>query len=720
MANVEKILCEIPPKILFDHYSDVIEIMDIYVVSDEEGSLFGVSDVKSKILQKCEELQNTDPFVCRIHFRALNVVDDVFRKLTEAGMLLGEGGKYRKSESFSELLRIIKILRASVKRWIAWAVYFLYCDGVTAFSNSDLGSIISFEDESYLGELPHLVIWKDKSWKNMLKKSEDKWRLVETPYRARRVLSTYLSDRLGSAVLELAESKDEFSGEEIIALVRRGENKYLEKTLGKLGLKHENEKWYVDETAFQEIKGLLTRHPISKWPSFAVAVIKKPAVVKLEGKSKNFYVDVPNEWISHFLQRIDILGREYENLERLHRKCLELKDEWNKILKENGNWLSFIVKRRRSQDVPIAVQVSIKWDRFYKFLEDFAISDNSLEEKYSYLSLCRSAMGWMRSKPHEHQMVERVKSIVEPEVKEINRVIDDISASIDSVREKLRNRAVRKRFFPLALAYLHEAASTFQVIRNCVGDGIISACYREMRKILEGFSWVIFEDYLSCRNKEFSNDFISPCRVLSKRWYDWARRENATLKSLVEFKKSIRDIVESYFSYGETKNYAWTKNRIRANILDNLSYPLFILLSGIDKQISNELRGVIPFYDRDRLKTMAGKDIEKSLRQLKGRRLSRSDSRFIENITGDMTTGKQDNLIVPYPSNRFVLEFVSNVLNLNLYSYYKRYSYFVHSYVKTWQLFPFSSVLEFKILKHELSDYTKTLSQAIQFCSENI
>jgi len=57
---------------------------------------------------------------------------------------------------------------------------------------------------------------------------------------------------------------------------------------------------------------------------------------------------------------------------------------------------------------------------------------------------------------------------------------------------------------------------------------------------------------------------------------------------------------------------------------------------------------------------------------------------------------------------------------MKLMKLYNGYSYFVHSYDEAWQFYPFSSVLEFKIFRHELSKFTKLVMKLINFYEKEI
>ena len=68
--------------------------------------------------------------------------------------------------------------------------------------------------------------------------------------------------------------------------------------------------------------------------------------------------------------------------------------------------------------------------------------------------------------------------------------------------------------------------------------------------------------------------------------------------------------------------------------------------------------------------------------------------------------------MIPLPTNKFVLKFVDNLFSTDLYRrFYSEYSFFVHSYFSSWHVLPFSSVLEFKIFKYELNNFSNEIKK---------
>ena len=68
----------------------------------------------------------------------------------------------------------------------------------------------------------------------------------------------------------------------------------------------------------------------------------------------------------------------------------------------------------------------------------------------------------------------------------------------------------------------------------------------------------------------------------------------------------------------------------------------------------------------------------------------------------------------------FVIQLMEKLSKMKLMRLYGGYSYFVHSYDEAWQLYPFSSVLEFKIFKHEIYLFIEVIRGLLTFYENNI
>jgi len=467
----------------------------------------------------------------------------------------------------------------------------------------------------------------------------------------------------------------------------------------------------------------------NRWPFFGSIIFSNP-YFKLGKLSHTPYVDTPITFIYGFLSEIQKLTKRYQNEQkRLYSEAIELKNHFNKKFEEEyGDWLSLRLTLLPFGKKTFGIQVRVKWDKFHSFLENFAKSDNiSLEEKYLYLTLCRYfAIPIVNRQPLEsvlnRERLERVQNSVrelcEKDIEGIHSKTKDLLIKLEGAKLGLftisKRKNIKNAMIELAtLEYFPEMTSTLQGIDVLAQNGLLTSCYREMRKILENLYWVVFDDLLLLRllkdaEKIKGADIFSfeiPYRSGSKKWQEWARSNNATLSHLGELKKKIRPFAESITLYGRMKEYNWGKEKITNALMDNLSYSSFLLFTGIEKP-QDEL-DFIPSYAIKTLQEFAKKDLKNAIRQLKGKSPSKSDEKLIEELL-KIKSNQFGKFVIPsYPSNEFVIQLVSKMLGLKGIDkkYYGRYSYFVHSYGTSWQVFPFSSVLEFKILKYELSDF---------------
>ena len=308
------------------------------------------------------------------------------------------------------------------------------------------------------------------------------------------------------------------------------------------------------------------------------------------------------------------------------------------------------------------------------------------------------------------------KSYPGKDLQDINTIIDEFTSKLKEIRAELRRKLLlRRRIAPLTLAYLPEMTSTFQAIRLCANNGLISTCYREMRKIIESLTWVILDDILLFRKTEsIPEDFPPFLRIPNKRWYDWAKSNNLILRGISQLTKPLNKKVINVIK----KEYGWEKRKIEHTVFNNMTYPLLSILIGADKQPPKNLRDLIPHYETSNLLPYIKTSLTDIITQLKGKSLLNQDTKLIETIANLLAN--KPVITIPYPSPTFTMQMLEKLTKLKITKPYGEYSYFIHSYDKAWQLYPFSSVLEFKILKHQLKTFTRLLTQLLDFHRKEI
>ena len=723
MRENTELFAAIPPKFILDHY---LHILSHLVSFYKEEQQFTSSDVKNSILSKVSESDN--PFYRSTCLLAFNVSEKVLDHLAKVGLIVKEDSFFYKSKDLSKFYRLVSSMKSKVKRCVAWVVWYYYRNGVTCIDKAGLSNALSYEDKDFLNELDRLSVWKEKSWRKVLEKSNGTWRLAIEPYTpSKPILLSHIFKRMYRAILSCP--KDQIVSREIIEKIRQLELNSFRKVLRELGFEETEEKWYLNEENVESIKGVMLESLSAVWPFFGIIVSRDPSF-KLENRT--LYIDLPNSFILDFLEKVRVLSEKYKNdWEQLYKEAKKLSDSFNEDFKRSyGKWLYFTVRRERFGDKPFGIRVNVKWKEFFSFLEEFAKSDLSLREKYTYLLGCRAPSLRLAIRSNLDRTQNDVKALCANDINRIRQQLADFVNQLKIYKDTLVRVSRRKTvpMHPITLMFFPEMISTLEAFNSLVENGAIPPCYREMRKVLENLAWVIFDDLLFhkmsiLRSREYDNNVLflpSPYRNLSREWYDWASQQGLILRHWGNLKCGMQDTVKILSSYLRKKKSNWSKKMTEKELFKNISYPLFMFFTGSCVPVPEELREIVPSYKIQLLISLARRDLENLIKKLKGSPLTLSDKEFVENLLERLQAKVTTDLIPAYPSNEFVLDFVGKMFDYDIIiEQYDEKSHFVHSYFTSWHIFPFSSLLEFKILQHELSRFVGVVSQMISsYCWE--
>jgi len=725
--KIEEVLRTIPPKLVLDHYWEVFDLIAwrLKAAQPERREQFNLEDVTGYFSKELQEIDN--PIVKRSYFRALICSKALLDKLVSLGLLVKENGMLRKSNEYSKIYRVLKFgIRSSCRRLVAWAVYYLYHKGITKFSTGELLSELSYSDEEYRAELPYLYVRKNGVWTRLLEKRGNTWILIAEPYYPTKpLLLLDISYRLSLAISELAKSKREFSEWEILTKLREMEARSLERTLKRLKMRRDDGRWIIDEQTVANIRKLLLEAELPMtWPFYGVLIVKSSYFKLLGSQSRTLYGDVPNSITSEFLDRLEAACKQYENdPDEMIKQAKSLVEEYNKVLeRELGPWLKLNIRKAAFLDRSFGVKVSLEWEEFFSFLEEFSRKEIPLHEKYRYILFCRAPSLTLVMRDDMERTQAAVKEMVKEDMDRIHEILIDFTSFLEHVKRKLYKIAQRRRTVPLepsVLQYLPEMISTLRALTFLVENGTIPACYRELRKVLENLAWMVLDDILffkavSMSGRRGRDIPISPYTLVTKEWYEWSVQRGLTLRHLGELKRSIKSLVKTIHALGMTKGYAWKEKDIEEAIFGNLSVSLYLLLVGKEVEIPKKLEGLVPIYKKELLAPLIEENLRYIIKSLKGKRLSDSDEYLITEITETTLKETPKEVIAPYPSNEFVLGFVDKIFHSKLLKKYKEYSHFVHSYFTSWHIFPFSSVLEFKVFKYELETFSQMVHDLIK------
>ena len=724
MVKYMDILSELSPKVLLDHYWTVLETIN---TSFSIYSKFATQDISKYFLNKISSANNS--YYLRNYIRAQKVINEIIVKLAKINLLKKVDNYFEKTDGYSEFFTFLKKnIKNSAKNRVSWAIWYIYNNKKHYnFTTSQILDTLSYSDEDYLGELGYLSIWKNSKYFPILKKNESasKWEMVDVAYSSegKSIIIEDLQRRLFTAISRLHR---DFSSDEIIQEIRELEKESIEKILKNLKLNLKDGYWWINDTALSRIRKNLEGKPFLNWPSFGnIVVIGQPYFKILRGSSCKAYVDVPNEITKMLIEELAQINSESKNIQEFYTKAYKVIDDYNDFLRKHGKkyfgypleWLSFSLYKSGGMD-RYAIKVNINWDKFMDFLNVFSKTNIKIWKKYQYISICRYPSLNLVLKKELEQTQRNVRNNSSIDIANITEQIDIFINYLENTknqimkllkRKKWKGLVIRSSLHPEVLLYLVEMMSTIKMLKDIINNGMLTSCYRELRKILEGLGWAIFDDILLIRsiirsiNRNINWLLAPPYRYASKEWYEIASlKKDFTLRNLGVLKNKIKG-----YTAGIRNSYK--KDILNDALINIMSYGSFLLFFGVNaEKIGEEEKEFIPIYDIDILLPIAKEDFKAA---------ARSAGIISDELVDEIMKNFKDmpqKIFPPYPSNEFVLSFIDKTFSTGLQAKYSEYSFFIHSYLTSWHIFPFSSILEFKILNSEISIFLQIIKDVLE------
>ena len=479
-----------------------------------------------------------------------------------------------------------------------------------------------------------------------------------------------------------------------------------------------------------------------RWPAYATYVVPHP-IYKLE--SRRLYVDVPHVFLFMFVDEllrlpsklgIDIRSPSIEDIAKLYNESITISEKVNREIKRSGiDWLKVGVVWRRSvpQDKkPLRIRYWVNWSRFHKFLEDYAASDIPLPDKYEdYIYYCRENLIRMLARGYDLEkfgdFINQVKEVASADIKAIGDKVYELMAFLKQFQRKLYRklqylkRKYRSDIRVHVIFYLQEFISFLETIKFLSNNGLITSCYREMRRLLETLCWAIFDDLLCLRiitqlnvPVEMLYDVDVQYRIIRRSWYNWAKSNKATLNTHGEVVKAINEfegLISRYFP-DDIKKMIGVKDLVNL-LIKNMVYHLFGLIFGKEATKLKRREGIYPVDLDQRFINIVKQNVSYVLRKIA--RINVPDlDQVISSFIRSILINKPKRIVMPFLSNSAMIYLVEKMTSVKgLATKYEEYSYFVHTYTATWQGIPFSSILEIKILKNELQKLEDILKELL-------
>jgi len=589
-----------------------------------------------------------DRILAKLPPKILNALDDEnIGYLVDAELIKELNGSFVKTEEFNEIIRFLKRgFKCSITKTVAWAIWYLYNKNLNCFELSQI-----------LDVLPPNV---------------NKDRVI--------------------------------------------------KALNRLKLEFKNQYWCLTD---QNISSILecARGLVSNWwPSFFIYYVKDVEFFKIaRGVSSNIYADFPNDLIEECVSSLMHFDSKCQSLEEFYEKAKERTDYYNYLLLNdleilfgrNIDWLQFSLQSYRDyyREKKYRVKLNINWRKFLEFLESYS-KDEKIEiwKKYRYLSSSRQILCKILTK-HKSKIKDElwkiqdtIKCLARYDLADIHNDINDTIDTILIIGKKIHNKVritgEKKDQYIVShtLFYIPELISALNALKDLVNRGVFPACYREMRKIVESLAWVMFDDILYFRSLVTAKDLIfRPYSNIPKEWHDLKSK----FANIYDIKQAEDKLKRCLRGIKGLKNERNIKHEIIKSILKNIGYLTFIVIfSRAISNIDENLRNVLPILESNIMIDFAKSELKRILTP------PGLDEDVINEILEKIVMSMSSEIIIPFPSNRFVLEFIDYQFSTNIYrEFYSKYSFFVHSYLASWHILPFSSILEIKIFKQELDRF---------------
>lgn len=719
MRKIRELLAEVPPSYSLNHYRQVFDTL-FFIEQHTNSELFTIEDIKMLLRKPPENPLLQNPLLRSISERAEARCEDVLGDFIDKGIVIRTSEGLKKTEDYDGIRRLLKLFASSNKRLVLWCVYYLWHKNMKRFGVEDVQRLIDYDEASIAQELQNQLKWKNKGddplkgkFVKILSWTANRFTIKEPP-RARRKGRFLVDDcnsRVSAAILNLHSAKREFLLLDVLAVIDRLERLYIEKALKKLEVTREGDQWVIDEDAEEAFEREIL---IATYPVYGIAYIKGNPFFKVA--SRKLYIDAPNYAFGEFIGEVQRITAEHKNdVKEAYKLTKEAETAFNKNfasylrqltkISEKGysSWFKVSIARNVFGIKPYLIKTRINWNEFLKFQQQIADNmDIRLLDKYEYLLDCRIWARYFDRAPEKERIQRDVRNAVSKELDLIVQEFDTLQGRLASIK-KLYRLSERNDFEFITLEFVPEMLNILGALKLLAENGAITSCYREMRKLLENLSLVLIDDLL-LRNMAIwgtsPKQFASPYRNVNRKWFEWARGG-----WILRVKRQLLEPVTSLVD-GASSDKAIRRSLVNT-IIKNLTYPLILVLTARNEFAPTP--AYVPTYETNSILTYA----QTNLRQIL------EANAFEEGVIEKLNEGMQNkvrtikNLVPMYPLNECILQLIDDMINSRLERLYNEYSLFVHSYFTSWQIFPYSSILEFKIFLCELRRFSKAVLEAL-------
>ena len=436
----------------------------------------------------------------------------------------------------------------------------------------------------------------------------------------------------------------------------------------------------------------------------------------------HFYTDVPNELImkaySEILEKCDALPLD-KAIQCAKGLIKEFNDssieEFRELSKKLGTTMKPFVRlnvyKSESSKKPILFQYYLNKKALLDFVEWFSSSDTvTLYEKYNYIHQTKfygdelSSATLFSFFPQNYVTSNSKMGIFRTSFS--TSIANDKGYTLDVLDGLLSNinrqkTKIKKVYSTSAtLRLIPEIISGIYTLRSLIENRYISACYREMRNLTERLSWFILDDYLSANSfgywKMMSREIPSMLLNVNPQWRDKNTEQIRGLNDMMPKDIQICDNIELM---------------LKRELITKMSTEMYIVLFGEPvNKVSTDVRGrmYIPYMRIHNIRRGI-KEVNTLLSEpeFMNSQCYMEVKNFITKLNEKWMNAKYG--IPKFPTSNFIFEFLKSAFGgkewKKLQSVWRKYSLFIHPYLPTLQILPNLSMMEYKVLKHEITTF---------------
>lgn len=460
------------------------------------------------------------------------------------------------------------------------------------------------------------------------------------------------------------------------------------------------------------------------WPMLG-RLILRGRIFGVRKKSNALWVDVPSQTLYDFIRALSKISRSSSNLKTSKEDAKNLVEKFNEKLRSEGSEFIKIVRPQNANTKKYKYKIIIRPDfkKLEEFLEKLARDPSkSLPEKYKYVSSSRLPAinvirrgGFFAELSSNKSVQDGVKRVAKKDIKQISKTLRVEIRKLDKCQKQAEKKYRTRKVHPFFFFVQPEIITILETCRTLSEKGLITSVYREFRKILEVLATNIFFDIL---RKNSPSVWEGPKMDITQ-WMD--RKSLASVRSSREerlrdidaFRRKINDLFKQVKICFDILDKEITKIEFSKYFTQGLSYPLFVILFGMSAKTVDGFPGDSSRYviNKDQLESPATKNFAKILALSIGKtKETKKEIKVAKSILDNFF--KEKNQIIPqFLTTKFYIQYVESTSEISFYNKYSEYSMFVHSHPETFQVLPFSSVSEFKILREEAKKFVNLLEK---------